>query len=63
MCQPRVTDNRRARKAVRRLLDAVDRAVAAANDIQAARAALDRVSESTPRLLVVQEESEGADAE
>ena len=62
MCQPQVIDNRRTRTAVRRLLDAVDRAVAAAPDVEAARAALDRVSNSTNQLRVVQHESEGTDA-
>jgi len=63
MSQPQLTDNCRARRAVRRLLDAVDRAVAAARDVEAARKALDCVSDSTPQLRVVLCESEGADAE
>jgi hypothetical protein len=42
--EPLTPADRRARLAVRRLLDAVDHALAAAREVEAARAALDRAA-------------------
>jgi hypothetical protein len=60
---PPTPDDRRVRLAVGRLLDAVDRALAAAREVEAARAALDRAAQYTPRLRAVPVESEETDAE
>jgi hypothetical protein len=46
------------RRAVRRLLDALDRAVAAAREVELARAALDRAARRKPDLHVVAGERE-----
>jgi hypothetical protein len=62
MSEPIPPDNRRARRAVRRLLDAVDRALAAAREVQAARAALDREA-GRGRLRIVSQPSEARDGE
>jgi hypothetical protein len=52
----------RAQLAVRRLLNAVDRAIAAAREIEAARAALDSEVRRTPSLRTVSNENEDTDA-
>jgi hypothetical protein len=59
------TPDGRVRSAVRRLLDAVDRALAAAREVEAARAALDRVASPPRRLRVVAgpNESEAGDGD
>jgi hypothetical protein len=58
------TPDGRIRSAVRRLLDAVDRALAAAREVEAARTALDRAASPPRRLRVVTgpNESESPDA-
>jgi hypothetical protein len=63
MSEPRTPADRRARRAVCRLLDRVDRALEAARELQAARAALDQEARQTPPLRVVPGESEDSDAE
>jgi hypothetical protein len=62
MSEPLTPDGRRARLAVRRLLDAVDRALAAAREVEAARAALDAEVRRTPRLRAVPSNCEETDA-
>jgi hypothetical protein len=51
------------RLAVRRFLDAIDRALAAAREVARARAALDRETDRTGRLRIVLREHEDSDAE
>jgi hypothetical protein len=63
MSEPLTTADRSVRLAVRRLLDAVDRALAAAREVEAARAALDREALRAPRLRAVPAEREDTDAE
>jgi hypothetical protein len=63
MNEPLHPENRRARRAVRRLLDAVDRAVAAAREIEAARAALAREAQRTPRLRAIPGPKESEDVD
>src|SRR5690348_11988262 len=46
-------EQRRASRAVRRLFDAIDRALAAAREVEAARAALAKTASSPRRLRVV----------
>ncbi len=62
MSEPLTTEERRARRAVRRLLDAVDHALAAAREVAAARAALDKETRRLPRLRAVPSECEETDA-
>jgi hypothetical protein len=52
----------RARQAIRRLLDAIDRSLAAAREVESARAGLDKVAQQTPRLRTVAPEHEESDA-
>jgi hypothetical protein len=61
--EPLTLEDHRCRLAVRRLLDAVDRALAAAREVAAARAALDRAALRTPRLRALPMESENTDGE
>jgi hypothetical protein len=63
MIEPLAPGDRRARLAVRRLLDAVDLALAAAREVEAARAALDKAARRPPRLRAVPSEREQSDAE
>jgi hypothetical protein len=63
MSEALTPEDRRARLAVRRLLDAVDHALATVREVEAARAALDRAALRTPRLRAVPAESEETDAE
>jgi hypothetical protein len=58
--EPLAPESRNVRRAVRRLLDAVDRALAAAREVEAARTALEQTSQRTLRLRCEQE-SELAD--
>jgi hypothetical protein len=51
-----------ARKAVRRVLDAVDRVLAAADDLRSARNALAEQGQETPRLRVLPAPGEVPDA-
>jgi hypothetical protein len=62
--EPPTAENRRAARAVRRLLGAIDRALAAAREVEAARNALGKATERPRRLRVITRpnESEGADA-
>jgi hypothetical protein len=62
MSQRPASDDRRTRVAVRRLLNAIDRALAAAREIEAARTTLDRESRRVPPLSVVPFDSEWTDA-
>ena len=62
MSEPLTPEERRARLAVRRLLDAVDRALAVVREVQAARVALDRAAQRVPRLRVVPSEVEDSRA-
>lgn len=62
MSEPQTPEQRRARLTVRRLLDAVDRALAAAQEVAEARAALDREARRPP-LRVVTESEDTTDAD
>jgi hypothetical protein len=52
-----------ARLAMRRLLDAIDRAVSVAREVELARAALDRAVAQPAGLRIVSERGEGSDAD
>jgi len=54
-------EERRARQAIRRLLAAIDRSLAAAREVQSARASLDKMAQQTPRLRTITPEVEESD--
>jgi hypothetical protein len=58
MSDPLAPESRNVRRAVRRLLDAVDRAMAASREVEAARAALERASQRTTLRLRGEQECE-----
>jgi len=62
MSEPQTPESNRARRAVRRLLDAVDRALAAAQEVARARAALARQARRPP-LRVAPEPEDKTDAD
>jgi hypothetical protein len=61
MSTPRNQSRGRAREAVRRLLRAIDQALAAAREVEAARAALDQAAHPSNELRLVPKPTEEPD--